>query len=238
MIGLTLGASLWAEDANQPIDTVGRVDIAFAYGSISTLDQTNNAALLSIPSYIIHPALDVGLYGRWMFTMESTLRMMKWDAPRLAAVVQDPGLTASATAGWHFRADPLEAGVLFGLGESALVSTPPSTGRITVQNLAMPHFGFRFGINGRYKNFYTRFDVSYMIDFVNSSDRSPLTVQHSDRWLFNGQFGYGKTKEWLRLTAGVGVQSAETSLGRQTGAYISLGISIGRIWGQRPAMER
>jgi hypothetical protein len=238
VIGLMLGAPLWAEDANQPIDTVGRVDISYGYGALSTLDQTSNAALISSPSYFIRPALDVGLYGRWMFTMESTLRMMKWDAPLLAAVVQDPGLTASATAGWHFRADPLEAGFLVGLGESAFVSSPPSTSRVTVQNLAMPHIGFRFGMNGRYKNFFTRIEVSYMIDVVNSSDRSSLTVQKSDRWLFNGQFGYGKTKEWLRLTAGVGLQNAETNLGRQTGAYISLGVSIGRIWGQRPPLER
>src|SRR3954467_4158380 len=111
-----MSASSFAEE--EDYNTVGRVGIGLGFGSLQTLDQTNNAKLASKPGFVLSPALDFSVEPMWMFTLESELRATKYQAPNGASLVQDPSVLASIAGGIHVHSKIFELGIVGGLAQS------------------------------------------------------------------------------------------------------------------------
>ncbi len=228
------GISLPAIAEDTDLDTVGRLGVEMGFASLETLDQATNAKLVSQPALILHPELELSIMPMWLLTLESELKVVKYQAPNAAALFQDPSVLTSVTGGFHLRTRVFELGVLAGLGQSAFVAIAPSTTYIAVQNIFMPHVGGRLAYNGRFgKTTYLRLEALYLSDFPTTNDRGALQVSQSTRMLFNTHFGFNSFSTWLRFTGGFGMQNAMTSIGNQRSMMIHFGISIGNVWGQR-----
>lgn len=233
-----LSPSARAEDTD--LDTVGRLGTAWSFGSLATLDQTSNANLVSSLGFVFTPALDLAIAPCWLMTLDSELRYLKFAAPEGINLLQDSNLTTSLTWGFHYRSRDFELGVLAGAGQSMLVSTPPNSSYVTVQNVLRPHIGGRLAYNGRVsKEFYYRVEGLYMADLSGVGDRGSLEMLRGTRYMLNTQWGFGsKTGNWLRFTAGFGLHRMETSIGAQQTILIEAGLSIGNLWGQRRPQAR
>ncbi len=181
------------------------------------------------------PALDLSIFPSYLLTLESELRQMKLEAPVGTVLLQESSVTASLTAGFHYRTRDFEFGVLAGLGQSMLVSGTPSTSYVNVQNVLFPSVGGRLAYNGRLSpKFYLRLEASYLVDLMGSNDRLNLQMPRGARYLLNSQWGFGsKTQNWLRLTAGFGLHQRQTNIGNQQALFVEAGLCIGNLWGQR-----
>ncbi len=235
LLGLVLSQKARAEEYTE-MDTVARLGASVNYASLATLDQPVNAELISSTGAVLEPAFDMGFYDHWLLTIESQLRLLRWEAPRNASLFQDPQITGSLTGGMHFRADAFEFGMLVGAGQVPFISAEPRTNRVEMENVLLPHAGARAALNFRFKRRYFRLEGQYLLDLPLESDRSSLRVTQSGRLSASAQYGYGRTKEWLRLSVGFTLHQSQTNIGRQTGMSLQFGVSLGNIWGQHPPM--